>query len=175
LFVAIFGSVVQAYLFSLMPLVGGILLILGLSILMGFDHYLEMFMELIKKPFQKASAATGIKGEGSGAFGLFAYGFGYGAAASSCMAPLFIAVMLLGLSTGLIGGGLIFLIYAVSLGAMMVTISLLVSSSEGLINKLVSSMGVIKKISGALLVMTGCFVVWYFFFGYKVFSGILSF
>lgn len=176
IFVAIFGAVVQSYLYSLMPVVGGILLILGLSIILGFDSYLERMVEIVKRPFTKIGEALGAKTSTEGGVGsLFAYGFGYGAAASSCMAPIFIAVMLLGFSTGLIGGGVIFLVYALSLGAMMVFVSLMVSSSEGLITKLISSMDTIKKVSGGLLILTGAFVIWYFFWGYRLFSGILNF
>ncbi|MCK5772687.1 MAG: redoxin domain-containing protein, partial [Thermoplasmata archaeon] len=51
--VALFGALVSKYLVLLMPIVGGILFFLGLSIILGYDSYIEKFMDLVKSPFQK--------------------------------------------------------------------------------------------------------------------------
>ena len=178
IFVALFGAAIQGVLEYLMPAIGVILLILGFLSLTGKDAFLEKGMEYAKKPFTylistvKGKSVTDQSGNG----GLFAYGFGYGAAASSCMAPAFIGVILLGFAAGgLIGGMLIFSLYALAIGSMMIIFSFLAASGGTGLQKIIGSTDKIKKISGALLMLAGLFVIWYSFWGYKYLGGLLSF
>ena len=177
IFVALFGAAIQSLLVYLMPAIGVILLVLGFLSLIGKDAFLERGVEYIKKPF--STMLNSIRGKGQeegGSGGLFAYGFGYGAAASSCMAPAFIGVILLGFAAGgLIGGMFIFALYALALGAMMVIFSFMAASGGSGLQKLVGSTTKIKRISGFLLMLAGLFVIWYSFWGYKYLGGFLSF
>ncbi len=164
---------IQEYLAYLMPIVGALLLIFGASILFGFDSVFEHLIEYVKMPFKRIGSMFG-KGKGTqvGSGGLFAYGFGYGAAASSCMAPVFPGVMFLAFSAGgFLGSALIIALYSLSIGAMMVIITCMVSSSQKTLEKLVKNTDRIKKISGFLLLLAGAFVVFYYFWG----SSLLSF
>jgi len=173
--VALVGGVIGSLLQGLMPIIGTILVLLGLSILLGFDSFFERVMDLVKLPFTRAKEALfGNRfGGGGGSGGLFAYGFGYGAAASSCMAPVFIGVIVLGTSAGggflggFFGGALVFTIYALVLGVMMALFTLLISSGSGILQSLVRNTEIIKKVSGGLLTAAGIFVVWYAFWGWK--------
>jgi cytochrome c-type biogenesis protein len=177
--VAILGAFVKSFLRYLMPTVGFILLGIGILTLIGKDQFLERGIEAIKYPF--TLLITKIRGErqtsGTSTGGLFAYGFGYGAAASSCMAPAFIGVILLGASTplGWLGATIVFIIYAVAIAAMMIVFSYLAASGAKGLEKFISSTDIVKKISGLLLVFAGAFVVWYSIWGYKVLGGFLSF
>ena len=173
LFKAIFDVAIQEYLAYLMPVVGALLLIFGASILFGFDSVFEHLIEYVKMPFKRIGSMFGKdKGTQAGSGGLFAYGFGYGAAASSCMAPVFLGVMFLAFSAGgFLGSALIISLYSLSIGAMMVIITYMVSSSGKTLERLVRNTDRIKRISGFLLLLAGAFVVFYYFWG----SSFLSF
>ncbi len=171
--VALFGALVSRYLVLLMPIVGGILFFLGFSIILGYDSYIERFMDLIKSPFQKLMNM--IRGDRqtdeNGIGGLFAYGFGYGAAASSCMAPVFLGVIVLGgIAGGFVGSLIVFLIYALSVGLMMVLITYFISIGSKSLEKVITNTEKIKKVSGFLLMAAGAFVVWYAIWGEQYFT-----
>lgn len=176
--VALLGAVVKSWLVYLMPVIGFLLLLIGVITLIGKDDFLEKFIDLLKKPF--TMLVTAIRGErqteqkGSG--GLFLYGFGYGAAASSCMAPAFIGVIFLGLNTSLgwLGAVLVFMAYTFSIATMMIVFSYMAATGSKSLEKFISSSDKVKRISGLLLVFAGAFVIWYAFWGYKYIGGFFS-
>lgn len=176
--VALLGAVVKSLLVFLMPFIGGILLLIGLLTLLGKDQFLEKFVDIIKKPFQILyySIRGDRQSDPSGSGGLFAYGFGYGAAASSCMAPAFIGVIILGSSTALgwLGGIIVFLAYTFAIATMMIVFSYMAATGSKGMERFISSTDKVKKISGLLLVFAGMFVIWYAFWGYKVIGGFFS-
>jgi cytochrome c-type biogenesis protein len=177
--VAILGAFVKSLLAILMPVIGFILLAIGLLTLFGKDMFMEKAIEAVKYPF--TLLISKIRGDRhtseTSTGGLFAYGFGYGAAASSCMAPAFIGVILLGASTplGWLGAVIVFIIYTVAIAAMMIVFSYLAASGAKGLEKFISSTEIVKRVSGLLLVFAGAFVVWYSFWGYKVIGGFFSF
>ena len=175
--VALFGAIIQRYLGMLMPFIGGILLILGFLSLIGKDAFLERAVDLVKRPFKALSSKfRKERSSESGSAGLYAYGFGYGAASSSCMAPVFIGVILLGFAAGgLIGGAVVFILYALSLGALMVLFSYMASTGGSGMQKIIASSAKVKKVSGALLMGAGAFVLLYYFWLYKYLGGLLPF
>ncbi len=170
---AIFGQIINDSLTNLMPIVGGILFFLGLSIILGYDSYIEKFMDLVKSPFQKLMIM--IRGDRqtdeTGIGGLFAYGFGYGAAASSCMAPVFLGVIFMGgLAGGFLGSMIVFILYALTAGLMMVLITYFISIGSKSLEKVITNTDKIKKVSGFLLILAGAFVVWYALWGEQYFT-----
>ncbi len=176
--VAILGAVVKSWLITLMPVIGAILLLLGVVTLIGKDQFLEKFIDLIKRPFTYLIMM--VRGnrepDPSGSGGLFAYGFGYGAAASSCMAPAFIAVIILGSSTamGWLGGIIVFMAYTFAIATMMIIFSYLAASGSRVMERFISSTDKVKRISGLLLVFAGSFIIWYAFWGYRYIGGFFS-
>ncbi len=174
--VAIFGSLVSSWLIFLLPVMGVIIFLLGLLTVLGKDAFLEKGMDLIKAPFVWAiSKVRGQRTEDSGAGGLFAYGFGYGAASSSCMALPFIFMVLMGFSIGFLGGILAFIIYSLTIGTMMVVFSTLASSSSTFINYALRSSAKVKLVSGILMMAAGVLILLYNFWLYKYFGWLLSF
>ncbi len=165
--VAVLGGVVSRYLRYLIIPIGGILIVLGFLTFIGKDSFMERGMDQIKRPFEMIIARLrGRSNEGdSMAGGLFAYGFGYGAAASSCMAPAFIGMILISLTIGgIMGGALIFGLYTLSLGAMMVLFTYLAASGSGFLQKMVARTEIIKKVSAVMLMAAGAFVIIYVLF-----------
>jgi cytochrome c-type biogenesis protein len=161
----------------LTPIIGILMILFGVLMFIGKDAFLERFIEGFKHLFsrifrRKSSEPSEAKG---GAGGLFVYGFGYGAASASCMAPIFITVLFLGLQGGIFGAPVVFLTYSLALGGMMVVFSYLASSGSEAISKLISSTDKIKKITASLLVVAGIFVLLYVFFLEEYFTGIFNF
>ena len=165
--VTIVGGAIQQYLRFLILPIGGVLVILGFLTFIGKDSFLERGMDYIKRPFEIMIARMRGRSseEDSSAGGLFAYGFGYGAAASSCMAPAFIGMILISFAIGgILGGALIFGLYTLSLGAMMVLFTYMAASGSGFLQRMVSKTQVIKKVSAVLLMLAGSFVIIYVLF-----------
>lgn len=161
----------------LTPLIGILMIIFGLLMFMGKDAFLERFIEGFKSMFsrllrRKGSQQNEAKG---GAGGLYIYGFGYGAASASCMAPIFITVLFLGIDGGILGAPVVFIVYSLALGGMMVLFSNLAASGSSVINKFISSGDTIKKVTAGLLVVAGIFVLIYNFFLEEYFTGLFNF
>ena len=194
LFVAFAGNIVKEYIWIFIPIVGGILVILGITMveeiplgghiknawlylkfyisqkLRKSTTYSEPFSAKIAKPFERLiSRVTNkefsfAKAKEQGYFGLFLFGLGYGAAAASCTAPIFIAVMLAALSSGGVATGFfIFFLYALSMGILMVIITLLVSmSKDTILNRMQSGTRKIELVGGLILEGVGLYLIWYY-------------
>jgi cytochrome c-type biogenesis protein len=95
--------------------------------------------------------------------GLFLYGVGYGSAASGCMAPIVLGLLLASLERGIVTGLVVFLLFAVTTGLLMVAFTLLVASSEDtIVNKLRASTHQIQIVGGAVMVIVGVYLVWFY-------------
>ncbi|RLF66138.1 MAG: hypothetical protein DRN57_07695 [Thermoplasmata archaeon] len=176
--VALIGGVIQQYLRYLLVPIGVLLVILGVLTFLNRDAFLERGMDLMKRPIERGiSRIRGRKvTDASGSGGLFAYGFGYGAAASSCMAPAFIGMILISFGVGgFLGGMLIFGLYTLALGAMMVLFTYLAASGSTALSKMVTKADRIKKVSAALLVLAGLFIILYALFLETYLGSLFSF
>jgi cytochrome c-type biogenesis protein len=108
-------------------------------------------------------AAQSEKGEPGFYSGLLLYGLGYGAAASGCTAPLFIAVMSLAIVSGLFMGILILVLYTSAAALLMIGVTVTIAYfGAGAAQKLSKYTEIIKKFSGAVLVIVGIFLIWMF-------------
>ena len=98
-----------------------------------------------------------------GMMGLFWYGVGYGSAASGCMAPIVLGLLISSLARGIVTGLVVFLLFAVTTGLLMVAFTLLVASSEDtIVNKLRASTHQIQMVGGAVMVIVGLYLAWYY-------------
>ncbi|UCE73595.1 MAG: redoxin domain-containing protein [Methanomassiliicoccales archaeon] len=96
--------------------------------------------------------------------GLFLYGLGYGAAAAGCTAPLFIAVVLAAMAIGsFLMGILILILYTVTAALLMLAVTMAIAYfGAGAAQKLSKHTEKIKKISGAVLVVVGVYLIWFY-------------
>ncbi|MFQ6128258.1 MAG: cytochrome c biogenesis protein CcdA [Thermoplasmata archaeon] len=151
---------VEEYTPILGPIVGAILIVLGLLMFTNIQyHALVRPFGRLKKAIFKGSIETG------GYYPkLFGYGVGYGAAAAACTAPLFIAL----LAHSSISGGpaeslLILFIFSFMIVLLMVVITLSVSAfGQESVKKLIQYTGIIKKISAVVLVIVGVYLIYYY-------------
>lgn len=94
----------------------------------------------------------------------FLFGIGYAIISLNCTLPLFLFVISQGLSAGgIVQGFMIFLTYALGMGAMMTIISSLVSISNQRFNRLYSTKlpHNLNRITGAILIVAGFYLVYY--------------
>jgi cytochrome c-type biogenesis protein len=128
----------------------------------GFQDKLTVSVEnlisrITKKEFTFAQASE------EGYFGLYSFGIGYGAASAGCCFPLFLAIILAALDQGGAAKGFyIFVLYAFSMGILMVVVTIFVSMSRNtLLNKMRSATGKIELIGGFSLQIVGIYLIWY--------------
>ncbi len=200
--VAISGELVKDHIGTLEPVMGVILIVLGIMMVEnvpigqhfkngwlylkfyltrgrndpasgdGSDEGYEAkpgFMAKLKATFENFISRITRKefsfdeAKDKGYFGLYVFGIGYGAASASCTFPLFIAVVLGALeSGGMVEGFYIFLLYAVSMGVLMVLVTVFVSMSRNtLLNKMRSATEKIEMIGGVCLEIVGLYLIWY--------------
>lgn len=132
------------------PIVGIILIVMGIVMLMGLN---------LKLPFK---IKKGVKGKGY--VSLFAYGILYALAAAGCTAPIFISVIIKAFaSSTFIDGLLVFFSYALGLGVLLVIVTILVASAkEVMITKMKRIMPYVQKIGAAVLIVVGIWLIYYY-------------
>jgi cytochrome c-type biogenesis protein len=140
--------------------VGVILIVLGGLMFTNIQYH------ALIKPFSRLKQAIFKgKGEEGGYFGrLFAYGVGYGAAASACTAPLFIGVLVdSSVSGGAVESVLVLLIFSLMIILLMVVITFMLSAfGQESVRKLSQYTDLIKKVSAVVLVVVGVYLIYYY-------------
>ena len=143
------------------PIVGGVLIALGILTLTSKQFYfLATGVEKIR------ARLFGNKEENTDRYytSLFAYGAGYGAAGFGCVAGPFVAASLQASALGGVGlGVLAFLFYAACVIALMVAITILLSVvGAKAVTKMNRYTDLIKKVSAVVLIAAGAYLVYFF-------------
>lgn len=117
---------------------------------------------LVRLPERKRSRA-----------GFAAFGALYATAAAGCTAPLFVAVVLKGLTLGPVQGVGIAVAYAIGMGTVMVTLtSLAAVGGTSVVSRLSGRAAQIQRVAGVLLALSGVAEVYYYVFGYPELIGL---
>ena len=138
-----FGTAVSGYIPLMGPIVGIILILLGLLMLTNLEYskivkpFQVLYAKLFRRKKDKGETAKKEgeekgdeeKDESKGFYSkLFRYGVGYGAAASACVAPLFIVLVMSASTASMTGtfldGLIVLLLYAFVVIGLMVAISI---------------------------------------------------
>ena len=152
---------VEEYTPILGPIVGAVLIVLGLLMFTNLQYH------ALLRPFTRLKEAiTKGKSKETGGYypKLFGYGVGYGAAASACTAPLFMAV----LAQSSITGGpteslLILLVFSLVIVLLMVAITFMLSAfGQESVRKLSQYTDLIKKVSAVVLIVVGVYLIYYY-------------
>ena len=136
--------------------VGGILVTLGVGQLLGWN---------LKPTFVDAFAfytRPRQVGERGPATNLYLYGLGYNAAGMGCTGPILAGLIVAALASGGISSALgAFLVFAVTMGALMLAVSLLVAASEEtLITRMKAATPKIKRAASYVLILVGMFNIY---------------
>ena len=138
--------------------IGVAVTILGLAMLRGFEMTIGL---------PKAKRA----GKGRGHGNVFGFGISYAVASLSCTLPVFLTVVATQLTQrSFIGGLVIFLAYGVGMSIVLMGITVVMAlGRQGLVSRLRAASRYINRVSGAILVLAGVFIVW--FWGTEIASG----
>jgi cytochrome c-type biogenesis protein len=111
------------------------------------------------------AAITAPPADGKGFYvKLFSYGMGYAAAAAGCVAPVIFSAIVSGMALGLIGGIINILIYSITAALLMIAVTVMLAmAGKRYVNLLKAYTPVIKKISAAVLVLVGVYLVYYYY------------
>jgi len=178
-----FVSIIGGFLGHLELLIGLILTGLGVVMVMEYDS------EKIVRPFRelmstigssspviamKNGIEKGIKTTTGKDFsfsdnsdgtrvGLFWYGVAYGSAAAGCVAPVVIGLLTASISQGIITGLLVFLIFSITAGTLMVAFTMMVAASETtIVDKLKASTRQIEMAGGIIMIIVGIYLMYYY-------------
>ena len=95
--------------------------------------------------------------------GLFWYGVAYGSAATGCVAPVVIGLLSASINRGLVTGLLVFVIFSVTAGILMVAFTMMVAASEStIVDKLKASTRQIEMVGGVIMMIVGVYLIYYF-------------
>lgn len=188
LIAAFVGEVIGQWVEYITPVIGGLLIILGiisltpLSLNMGFAvNWLEKISKNSKRKRLKRRAKrqkdstytleeidqlsdSDLTSEAPQYLQLFLYGITYALASIGCNGPIILGLTLKSIETGaFVTAILIFLVYSLAMALLMIVITMLVGfSKDALMNKLQASTKFVKILSGVLLILAGGFLIGYF-------------
>ena len=157
------GAAAVAVIPPLQAIVGGLLILMGIVMFTAIQYnwLVNPFRALRHRIFPKwtPNAATTVQGK------LFSYGVGYGAAGFGCVAPPFIAAIL---NATVIGGpaagAMVLGVYAGVVIGLMAAITLtLATVGQAAVKKMNRYTEVIKKVSAAVLIVAGAYLIYYWY------------
>lgn len=130
--------------------IGGLIVILGFAMLRGFELTVRL---------PKVSKAK--KGRGAGS--VFAFGVSYAVASLSCTLPVFLSVVALQVQrTDFVSGVATFISYGLGMSLLLVGVTIALGFGQNsLVGWLRRSARAINKVSGAVLVLAGGYIVWF--------------
>ena len=152
------GAVTQFWTTSLLEnakyataVIGVLFVILGIAMLFGF-----------KVPFVTPRLETGERDRT--ARSMFVYGVAYAVASLGCTLPLFIATLFqTGKRSGYWAGVANVVAYAAGMALVVVTLTLaLATANLGFVRWLRSKMQYVEMVSGAFVMLSGFYLLWYF-------------
>ena len=138
--------------------IGVAVIILGVAMLRGYEMTLGL---------PKANRA----GKGKGYGNVFGFGVSYAVASLSCTLPVFLTVVATQLTQRSFAGGMvIFLAYGLGMSIVLLSLTIVMAlGKQSLVHKLRASARYINRVSGAILVLAGVFIVW--FWGTEIATG----
>jgi cytochrome c biogenesis protein CcdA len=131
---------------------------LGIAMLAGYQMTVSL---------PKASRAGSGKGWGR----VFMFGVSYAIASLSCTLPVFLSVVATQLTQqSLLGGIAVFMAYALGMSLVLVALTVFMALGKAtLVDRLRGSVRYVNRLSGAILVIAGLFIIW--FWGTAILSG----
>ena len=167
---------------SLEVLIG--LLLAGLGIVMVMEYDSEKIVRPFRNLLSQIGSSTSMKAAKNGIekgintitgkefsfsdssdgtrVGLFWYGVAYGSAAAGCVAPVVIGLLVTSIGKGIITGLLVFLIFSITAGALMVAFTMMVAASEStIVDRMKASTRQIEMAGGVIMIVVGIYLMLY--------------
>jgi cytochrome c biogenesis protein CcdA len=139
-------------------------IIIGIGVAKAFGKTIHVNIPSPRGLVYSIHGSHGSKdGKKPGYANFFLFGIGYSIASLSCTLPLFLLIVFQGLSAGGIReGSIVFMIYALGMGSVMIAMSLAISASNQTfvkwLRKLAPKMNVITSV---VLILAGSYLIYY--------------
>ena len=150
------------------PAVGTILLVMGLLTVLDVPINTGYITAPFTRLKERVSPSKGPpKRPSTGPAGLFLYGVAYGSASAACSVPVFIALVAASVVTGDPMDALVtFVVFLLSLWLLMAVMTAVLSVGEERVKKgLMRHYVAIKKVTGAVFIVAGGYLLWLFLVG----------
>ena len=130
--------------------VGVLVTVLGLAMAGGYEPRIGL-----------PKSSRGRTGEGW--LPVFGFGVSYGVASLSCTLPVFLVAVAGQLTQRSLGGGVaVFVAYTAGMSFMLLMVTIVLAlGKRSIINRVRASARYINRISGAILVAAGAFIIWF--------------
>lgn len=151
--ITLVGGGVAPYLIATKPFVA--LAVVGLGVVQLLD---------LRLPSPAIPLKIGPRSRMPAALGVFLYGFGYALASTGCTLPLYVSITVLPLTSGFTGAALVtFTAFAAAMALLMLVTTVLVGvAKQRLVQNLQRSAVWIKRGSGAVLILAGLYLGYYY-------------
>lgn len=151
--IALVGGGIAPYLIGTKPFVAAA--VVGLGVVQMLD---------VRTPSLALPLGLGTSRALPATVAVFLYGFGYALASTGCTLPLYVSITVLPLTSGYSAAALLtFLAFAAAMAILMVITTLLVSlAKRNLLAALQRSAVRIKRASGAVLILAGLYLGYYY-------------
>lgn len=169
-----FGAVFGVFGLVLSSLAGPILTRLPwFTVVLGVAVALGGLGLLLGKTIPGPSVPTGGAGLSRSFGSIVLFGGSYALASLGCTIGPFLVTVVATFRTGSIGGGVaVFIAYALGMGLVVAAVSLAVAlAKSSMVSTLRRSGGLISRLGGALLLISGLYVAYYGWFEIRVFRG----
>lgn len=128
---------------------GGLLAILGILLLAGFDW------SRLARLLHRATP--------DGRRGLVAFGVGYAVASVACTGPILLPILVAGLSRGLLGLGVVFAVYAASLALFLLVATFAIAGGKRAgAEFLVRHAAAVSRASAVFILAGGLYLIWFY-------------
>lgn len=149
------------------PIVGIILLLMGVLTVLDVPintGYITAPFHRLKERIRPSKGVAEISFSPSG---LFLYGVAYGSASASCSVPVFLAIVITSVLTGSPADAVLtFAVFLFSLWLLMAVMTAVLSVSEEKVRRgLMKHYAAIKKVTGAVFLVAGAYLLWLFLHG----------
>ncbi len=124
--------------------------VLGAAMLLGFEPVVAL-------------PKAGRAGRGRGLRPVFGFGVSYAVASLSCTLPVFLTVVAAQLTAADFASGVAtFLAYGLGMSLVLMVVTLAVAvGKQGLVRRLRASARYVNRVAGAILVLAGGYIVWF--------------
>ncbi len=161
------GNAILPYIVYVLPVIGGIFILFGILMFTNLEISFSRFLGWIRKGQMKMTEKERRFETGWKILSTFLYGFGYGVASLGCNGPIFLAFSLqVGAQPTVLKMIFAYLAFGLTIILLMVGVTvILIFSKDIIVQKLKASTEIIKKISGAIMIVVGIYLLFEFIFG----------
>ncbi|MHA1115348.1 MAG: cytochrome c biogenesis protein CcdA [Candidatus Heimdallarchaeaceae archaeon] len=165
--ITLIGGSIKKYVPYLVPIIGGLLIVLGISMFTNFSLQFNSIQQWINKKQRKINENREKRKKRETITKInqtFLYGIGYGLASLGCNAPIFFAfaLQISSLSVTKIIFG--YIAFSLTIIFLMAFATLLISlSRDALLKKIRNATELIKKVASVIIILVGIYLLLEFF------------